>query len=73
LELAITTRLAQCLLNVLCPGDDDAVYTLADAWLSMIATYQGRDRDAGRHWIAARAQAPNGSAARKGDSFRYAA
>jgi hypothetical protein len=59
LEITITTRLAQRLLHVLRPGDDDAVYTLADAWVSLVATAQGRDRDAGQRWVAARAAAPD--------------
>jgi hypothetical protein len=59
LEVIVATRLAQRLLHVLRPGDDDAVYQLADAWVSLVATAQGSDREAGRRWLAARAQAPD--------------
>jgi hypothetical protein len=51
LEITITTRLAQRLLHVLRPGDDDALYGSADAWVSLAATQQGRDREAGRRWL----------------------
>ena len=59
LEVIVTTRLAQRLLHVLRPGDDDAVYTLADAWVSLVATQAGRDRQAGARWLSARASAPD--------------